>query len=380
MTQLNGIMSIDRKTRNSNERLARSICCFLLVLLVKCPGSVDSFSIDNNVNNNNNMEDVAKVVVSKSTSSSISRSPWATSKWKLSFNFGREEGSWMPEEWGKSGGRLVLSPIEVEITSDRPTQQDEDPMLKRNAFVMTLPNISNAATTYMTMKGQQTVTFGFIGGWKIRMPWGGTGGASSQASTIAKQRGHASKLTAFCDLQSDIEKGDISLKKGERIYLTANCWREDDLENALKQIQPIRFQYLQKQADLEAQLSHTTGDRRLDGTDPVQTLLGMKDTASLVLARDQALRQYEDAQTLYPNIEREMPSLDDFQKQLTPDEFLLDEGPWPGQVEWLSLEPRFLLVRRNKLLNEEYHVIGTWKAEPVFDETDDDYKEPPSIF
>lgn len=39
----------------------------------------------------------------------------------------------------------------------------------------------------------------------------------------------------------------------------------------------------------------------------------------------------------------------------------------PGQVEWLTIEPLYLMVRRKKLLGEEYHVIGTWYATPELD-------------
>ena len=54
------------------------------------------------------------------------------------------------------------------------------------------------------------------------------------------------------------------------------------------------------------------------------------------------------------------------------------EGPWPGQLEWLSIEPGYLLVRRSRFLDEEYHVVGKWKAEPVFD--DDEGEVDASIF
>ena len=297
-------------------------------------------------------------------------SPWQNAIWQIEFNFGRETGSSMPEEWGEEGGRLVLSPLEVEITSDRPDyeRRPEDPMLKRNAWI--LRPLKSRTAKYITMKGEQQAIFGKDGGWKIRMPWGGTS-AGSSSSTIAKQRGHASKIMFYVDLETNIAKGDIKLQKGERIYMTGKCWREDDLENALKQMYPIRRDYLKAQQRLEAQIQHETGDRRLDGTDPIQTIMGMKDAAQLVLQRDEALRKYEDAKTIYPNFD------DNDTKEYSPDDIPLEEGPWPGQLEWLSLEPGYLLVRRSSFLEEEYHIIGKWKAEPIFDEGDEGR---PSIF
>jgi hypothetical protein len=320
---------------------------------------------------NTNVDETTTRSNSKSSSDKErSQSPWRNARWKITFDFGREKGSWMPDKWGKEGGRLVLSPLDVEIASDRPTG-NEDSMLASNAWV--LRPLSKTAN-YITMKGQQEAVFGDNGGWKIRMPGGTSAGSSS--STIAKRRGHASKMMCFVDLLSDIAKGDVKLSKGERIYMTGKCWREDDLENALKTMYPIRARFLEAQAKLEAQLQHETGDRRLDGTDPIQTIMGMKETAQLVLQRDEAFRTYEDARALYP-------SFDDDTKEYSVDDIPLEEGPWPGQVEWLSIEPGYLMVRRSNFLDEEYHVIGKWKAVPLFDgdsDGDDDDQPEPSIF
>jgi len=286
-----------------------------------------------------------------------SGSPWDPSYWKITLNIGRERGSWMPEEWGASGNRLVLSPMEVEITSERTSGEKEDPMLMNNAWKVK----PKTDTSYVTMEGKKTASFG-VGGWKIRMP------------STSNGRGHASKIMCYLDLQSDVKKNDVFLKKGERIYLTGKCWREDDLENALDQMLPIFRDYIGKQETLESQLEHDTGDRRLDGADPIQTLLGMKDIANLVLERDEALRRYEEAKKVYPSLVEELSS--DPYKELHVDDLNLQEGPWPGQIEWLTLEPKTLFVRRINFMKEEYHLVGTWNAEPLFHDEEDT----PSIF
>ena len=291
------------------------------------------------------------VEVDKDDDDSPSSSPWKSSQWRWTLNIGREEGSWMPEEWAQSGGRLVL-PLDVEITSDRLalSKSEQDPILKERPMILqTLTN-----STYITTKGQQTATFASQGGWRIRSP----------PSENLKQ-GWASSLRGFLDLTSSIERNDICLDAGERIYLTANCWREQALETAARRLQPITQEYERAQERLEKALAHETGDRRLDGTNLVDTLAGMRDTAQLVIERDEALRRLEEARTRYPS-------------QFTVD--TIPEGPWPGQVEWLSIEPRYLMVRRDKLLGEEYHVIGTWSVEPLLDDADGEEAEGSSIF
>lgn len=234
----------------------------------------------------------------------IERSPWAASKWKFTFNIGREPGTLMPDGWGKQGGRLVFD-LPVQIASDRPSSDQLDPMLQRNSFRLN----PLSTTKFISMAGEQECVFGKEGGWKIRLP-------------IGKASGEAAKLMCFVDLKSDIEKNDVSLKSGERIYLTAKSWREEELERALNRLRPIHAVFRHKQKQLTQALEHETGDRRLDGTDPIQTIIGMKDTAQLVIERDEALRQYQEANTVYPTVD---PDSDAVPKA---EELQWQEGPW----------------------------------------------------
>lgn len=247
--------------------------------------------------------------------SETSREEQQQSPWKMTFNFGRERGSYMPEEWGSLGARLVFD-LPIQITSDRPSSADQvDPMLQRNSF--RLNPLSD--TKYITMEGEQRCAFAEEGEWKVRLPLTG------------KARGEAAKFMCFVDLKSDIGKKDITLKKGERIYLTGKCWREEELERALNRLRPIQAMYKQKQQRLKEALEHETGDRRLDGTDPLQTLKGMKDTAKLVLERDEALRNYREANRIYPTIDAEsgvFPSAEELEWQ---------EGPWVSRFRYKQL-------------------------------------------
>mmetsp|Transcript_20860 Transcript_20860/g.58000 ORF Transcript_20860/g.58000 Transcript_20860/m.58000 type:complete len:348 (-) Transcript_20860:663-1706(-) len=297
---------------------------------------------------------------SGSDAATASDDPWAPATWTFTLNLGREAGTNMPEDWGASGGRLAV-PLNVIVSPDRPLgdTRQQDPMLQRNTFQL-LPQTS-PVPTYITTEGEKEAQFGNVGEWKIRLPSGSA-------------QGHAAKLMCYVDLKTRIQKNDVVLNKGERIYLTAKCWREEELERAAKLFQPIALNYQRKQERLEEALEHVSGDRRLDGVDPIQTLMGMKDTAQLVMSRDAARDEFDEAMRVYPNdlgwVEKMNP---DAPMKLSADDLSIDEGPWPGQIEWLSVEPLFAMVRRTKLFGgEEYNVVGTWSISPNIPEEDGD--------
>ena len=52
--------------------------------------------------------------------------------WKLSLSIGREQGTWMPEEWAASGARLLL-PITVEFDSE-PYPGEPEALVGRTCF------------------------------------------------------------------------------------------------------------------------------------------------------------------------------------------------------------------------------------------------------
>ena len=59
-------------------------------------------------------------------------------------------------------------------------------------------------------------------------------------------------------------------------------------------IVPFQTELKEAQQLLDDNLSHETGDRRLDGTDPIETIKAYGDMAALVLNRDRkqaALRE-----------------------------------------------------------------------------------------
>jgi hypothetical protein len=172
-------------------------------------------------------------------------------------------------------------------------------------------SVSKNDFTYITMQGSKTIEFA-PGGWTLQFPPGGRA-----------NRGRASKLRFYVDLTTDLERNDVSLPAGTRLYFAASAWREDEYENGVARVAPLQAALKVAQTILDDNLCHETGDRRLDGTDPLETLKAYKDMTALVLDRDRkrsALREALDQDG------HGYPASDD-----------LPEGPWPGTTEWLTL-------------------------------------------
>lgn len=239
----------------------------------------------------------------------------------------------MSREWGASGKRLIFD-VPVEATSDSlVTDRGEDPMLQRNADKM-LPLSSG---TYVDDDGgsESTVSFAGIGGeWKIQMPRG-------------VSNGKAGKLMCYLDLETPLRKGDLFLDRGERIYLTAKCWREGELDRALERLKPYQQNYRLREEKMNAAV--------------VDKNYGYE---RLIIDHENALAEYQEANIYFPTIDD-----DDVDFSWTKQGLEWQEGPWPGEAEWLTVEPLFLMVRRMKFfVKEEFHVIGTWAAAPIIEE------------
>ena len=170
------------------------------------------------------------------------------------------------------------------------------------------------------------------------------------------RRGFATKLRMWIDVKTDASRNGVKLSAGERIYLEANCWREEEFEIGSQALKPYLDTFKQAQKQLEAQVAHDKGDRRLDGTDPLQTMAAYTDMAKLVAQRDEKWRQLQNAELVYPR---------------NPDTIV--EGPWPGDFDWLAISPTRITVKRRKAIMDEFLSIGSWEAQPIL--LDDDYVE-----
>lgn len=127
----------------------------------------------------------------------------------------------------------------------------------------------------------------------------------------------------------------------------AQCWRETDFQKGKQRIKPLEQAAREAQERLERQLNHESGDRRLDGKDIVDTLAGSFSMAQLVMDRDNKLRDLREAERTLPGKLVSLP------------------GHWPGTTEPFVLARGTLAVKRKKLLREEFHIVGKWRAAPL---------------
>jgi hypothetical protein len=156
------------------------------------------------------------------------------------------------------------------------------------------------------------------------------------------------------------------MEPNERLFFVTNCWREEEIEAGLRRFRPLQVNLDEAQAYIEKQLSHDSGDRRLDGTNPIDTAMASIDMAVLVKARDDCLQKLKDA-------ERTLPA---------PTIKLSAPGAWPGTTERLVVAPGTIGVKRKKGIfsAEEFHIVGTWTATPLeglseFVEDDEEVEE-----
>ena len=262
--------------------------------------------------------------------STATNSPWSSGTWRLDLNFGREAGSEMPEEWGASGARLALG-VRVMVGSEAIPKQSVDPTVGNGAMVIE-PINDGKSLTYINSKGEQTAEM-TGGGWKIDLPQGGG-------------KGLASTLKVCLDLHNGLERNDITVSS-DRLFLFAPCWREEEYSRGNAAMTPIVTAAKEAQRVLEEQLNHESGDRRLDGSDPIETIAAYKDMAQLVADRDEKKRRRREAEKIYPK---------------ATDNAM---GHWPGSTELLVIGTGSILIKRRRLFGEEFQVIGKWSAVPV---------------
>jgi len=245
----------------------------------------------------------------------------------------------MPDDWAPSGARLSFS-VDVLIESDY--AEDRDGELKFMGLnAMRLAVLEDPV--FVSAEGEQVVGLPEEGAWKLRLP---------------KQKGTSGKLRFWFDAEQDPDlppgvaaaRNDVTLP-AERLYFMAKCWREPDLEAGSRRMRPIELAAQEAQRRLDEKLSHETGDRRLDGTNPLDTIAGSMNIAKLVKERDD--RAYE---------------LREAEKKLPRNAASLRLGPWPGTTDDLAIARGTVAVKRQTLLGEEFHIVGKWKAIPVKEE------------
>lgn len=252
-------------------------------------------------------------------------SPWKSSEWRLNLQF------------GDSSSSTLALPCQVLIESEPSTELDE---FMLGSFKSDCVSVLEDAS-YITMSGEQTVKYGDGGGWRV-------------LTRRTSKAGDAGELRMWIDLQSDLSKNDFKLN-AQRIYLTANCWRQEEFKKGVKRLQPLQQDFQDYQRQIQERLTHETGDRRLDGTNLVDTAMGSIDMGILVTKRDEARFRLSQAEKTLPNADS------------------CTSGAWPGSTEPLYIAKGRIEVKESQLLSEGYRSVGTWTATPVANNDEYEY-------
>lgn len=342
------------------------------------------------------------------------KSPWSPSEWTITLDIGRVPGVKydLDENWGASGARLIL-PIEVLVESEYYDQKNDiynnnnnnnvehDDFLGEKGLRLSILE----DPMYITMKGQQTVPFKDVGAWKISTTpvpgignsiaeskctqslrfWLDTGSlkpSSSAKHTVEKvstkdssfqstTKGTIGKDAVMTDNHETnmfvaAQQKDVTLLSNQRLYFFTNCWRiNKEYYVALQQYQQIEQTWNQYNNDIYERLSHETGDRRLDGMNPIDTIAASIDMAVLIQKRDDTYKLLRTAQQILPTTSIQQNGI---------------SGLWPGTTIPLMIAPGIVAIRKlssssssSRIRNapllpsfgtDEYQTIGTFTAKP----------------
>ena len=217
------------------------------------------------------------------------------------------------DEWGASGARLALTvPVCIQAeTSQQP--QDNDYFLGQRCDQLQVLSGAN----FISMQGTQDVAFAELGAWRLSR--------GSQPPTA----GDASTLRMMLELENTITRNDIVVTP-QKLYLATQAWRTPEYHVGQRRLQRVQQRYQSAQDALEAQLSHASGDRRLDGTNLLEAAAASMDMASLVKRRDDRLSELRQAQVTLPYKELSAP------------------GAWPGSDQALVIQEGMIAVKKKK--------------------------------
>ncbi|KAL7519842.1 hypothetical protein ACHAWX_004596 [Stephanocyclus meneghinianus] len=360
-----------------------------------------------------------KSSLQSSTSSSQSRddlpssSPWSPGKWKFTLQFRREDPPSSPDslfdnkprrneynslvtklmgnEWGTNGAQLVL-PFQVLVTADVPKDKTAIHINKKAVQLAWLGGKPTGSmecisqhcrssddtvysATYINEKGQQNVQLS-PGPWRIEPPI-----PILTSSTGKALPGQASTLRFCLTLDTAIQRNSIQFPQNQLLLLQSNTFRQEQYETGVRTLLPYQYAKENAQQKLDEQLSHESGDRRLDGTDLLPLLEGYKDVAGLVWDRDDKYRKWRE-------VEGVLPSMENFKVQggYDIDSILDDEtrwGVWPGDTDLLTIERGTILAVVDKKEtkgalfpwmesgdgdNVDTVLVGRWSAAPIWND------------
>jgi hypothetical protein len=303
-------------------------------------------------------------------------SPWSSGKWKVSLDFGRntesiDENHRLGKEWGSNGNRLALS-FDVLVTAETTTSNDSFSSLVTSWLggkpTGSIACTTNNTATYINENGQQHVHIA-SGQWRIESPI-----PLTMATKVLP--GQASTIRAYITLVTAIQRNTIHFPSNQLLLLQANTFRYTQYNTGLSTILPYQHDMEYSQQLVDRQLNHKSGDRRLDGTNMIQTLEGYKDIAQLIKVRDDCKRKWKEIKNVLPKTKKNISSNQQF-------------GIWPGDTELLTVERGVIMALVKKTCKKnssmvsslipwiqqqqekeddeatEYVVVGTWNAIPV---------------
>mmetsp|Transcript_38381 Transcript_38381/g.69168 ORF Transcript_38381/g.69168 Transcript_38381/m.69168 type:complete len:432 (+) Transcript_38381:54-1349(+) len=331
-----------------------------------------------------------------SSSQRTSPSPWSPGKWKITLDFGREDSdsserndnsqitNLLGEDWGSNGVRLGLS-FEIMANAETTNTKRGEPSVqmtwlggKPTGTVECIPQKNkdeDYCASYINEKGQQDVQIS-SGQWRVEPP------LPLLPSNVNVLPGQASTLRFDLALLTAIQRNTISFPQDQLLLLQSNTFRTQQYPSGVRTLLPYQYAKDIAQQQLEEQLNHETGDRRLDGGDIFETLGGYKDVAELVLERDQKRRRWKDIEGVLPKLDSSI----DTTRKVDISRLLEDEkrwGIWPGDTELMTIERGVVLAvvaKESKQKKgffpwmqdgggvEEPVIVGKWSALPIFDD------------
>jgi hypothetical protein len=251
------------------------------------------------------------------------------------------------DQWGASGTRLVLSVNVMVQSHGYPDTATEREFMGGTGASNILAVASNA--TYLTVqRGLETVQLASTGAWKVSSRRNGSLGTPSV-------------VRFWLDVQDNAAKNDVVIPAGTRLYGTAPCWRQSDYAIHQARLLPLQRRIDAAQAAMDQRLDHAYGDRRLDGTNLVDTVGASLDMARLVAERDEAVRAWREYAGGGGGTTAAARSC------------CSPPGPWPGSNEALIVGQGAISALRSRRNNEpwrmflgrDYCTIGTWTATPI---------------